>query len=310
MRVKFFCLTAFCFALAALCAVCPTPSVYAINYESFFDVSLGYRRDEVFSQSIAYEAGDVPVTRTTVHITDIPVIQGGLLLGAVFADDWVFLADLNLGKVLGGPGRYKEKTISFGGDVIKAEVYEGHTGDANISAGYCPLFWSWFRVGPLVGWSYHTLTAEMHKVAISANRRFPQHRVRFKNSWQGPWVGASVSTLVGQLTLYGEYEYHWPHYNASWVPLEGDLFAASFADQRKGSGGNGQVGLIGAVFPVYCGWNLGFEGKYQYWTVNQGSNRPKSGSFAQVGTPDIEHEKLIEAYWQSWQGRVALFYQF
>lgn len=303
-------LAKFCALLVTSCGLLEGSILDGLCYETFANLSVGYRTDQVHSTSIAYESDDEPQSQTKLHFNDVPLVQGALLLGLTVSDSWILMADLSLGTVVNDQGRYMEEVITFGYDRNKSNVADGHSGDATLSLGYCPCFWSLFRLGPIGGWSYHSLTFNMPHVPMSFRQQSGEHSIRFKNHWQGPWVGVSGSTLLWAVSLYAEYEYHWPRWHATWMPVNGDVFATVFTDERKGTKGKGQVARFGATIPVYCSWSLGLEGKYQRWQVTKGSVKPRAGSFAAIGVPTIAYENLVEAHWQSWQGQIALYYDF
>lgn len=303
LKIKFAAILAFCSIFFL-----PTHCLHAWSYEPFIDISLGYRQDKITCQSMSYEANGEILSQNNLIANNLRLIEVGATGGLAICENWLLLADLAFGKVL--EGDYSEQSIDFGLSKISGKIASGDSQDISLSAGYCPCFFSCVRFGPVVGWSYHALETTMRHLPISSDAAADTHHVTYKNQWQGPWAGVTVSTSFWRLAIYSDYEYHWPHWEAAWTPSGPDIFGTTFADRRRANHGNGQVFRVGVNYSLCGEWTIGIRGKYQVWKAHDGSIIPRSGSFSDVGSFLVDHDKVIQARWRSVEGQITLGYQF
>lgn len=224
--------------------------------------------------------------------------------GVTLDSNWLTVARIGLGDVW--DGHYKESGLELIEETTRAKIRSGVSVDASVGSGYMFPLSSWMRIGPMVGWSFSALNTKTSHVTVQE----VACEVSYKNRWQGPWLGAAFITCLWGCGIYAEYEYHWSDWSARWVPSRNDLYGVLFADQRRSSHGVGQVGRVGANYAISRNWSAALEFCHRFWRTYEGSIRPRSGSFAEVGALGITSEKVDRSSWRSVIYQVAISREF
>lgn len=272
--------------------------------DSFCSLSVGYRCDDLHVVSLALGPDGGDVMQNQMRQSELDLLEVGIVGGLTIDSNWLTLARISLGDVF--DGHYKESGIEFIEAATRAKIRSGISVEASIGSGYLFPLSSWMRIGPMAGWSFSALNTKTSHVTVQE----VDCQVSYKNRWQGPWLGAAFTTCLWGCGIYAEYEYHWSEWSARWVPNRNDLYGVLFADQRHSTHGVGQVGRVGANYAICENWSAALEFCYRFWRTHDGSIRPRSGSFTEVGALGITSEKVDRSSWSSVIYQLAISREF
>lgn len=191
-------------------------------------------------------------------------------------------------------------------DVSRGHINGGHTYDYSIGLGYHFYCFDWFKISPLVGYSYDFEKIKMGKMNTNG---FPDpvlNNLSYNMRWQGPWLGLESDFWISCLNMRLGYEYHWSDWKANWNLSGPDVPDVAFSDKRKSNDAYGNVIYVDGRYAIYKGWDIGLGFKYQYWKAKGGKLKPRSGSF-DIGD---EVDKVPRATWASYQFQLSVGYSF
>lgn len=283
-----------------------THQLYA--FDIHVDALAGYRHDELTTLIEAYDPSDVFLLSDDLKAKNLNIYEIGLK-GRLSLCGFMVKGFGTIGKVYNG--KYTERVEDSDNieTVTRSDIYSGHTCDASIGAGY--LF-SLFNIyaGPVGGWSYHSQKIKMRDAETDSISDSALDGLTYKMRWEGPWIGLEGGCRLFCIEFSAGYEYHWPHWHADWLLDGPDVSGGPYSDRRKAHDGYGQVAFIDAAYVFYNYFTLGAELKYQYWKAKNGHEKPKNGSFSDVGLNDTEVDRIPRATWKSWEIQLTLGYHF
>ncbi len=160
-----------------------------------------------------------------------------------------------------------DRTDEFARSINQAgrgEVY-----DISIGGGYQIFRLCGLAIAPVGGYGYMRQHLHMYDGIEVINAEHPEYEGQeipgldstYRNRWKGLWTGVDVSFLCGPLQFYGEWEYHWTHFDGTgnWN-LRRD-FCSPLLDHANGHGT--RVG--GNLYYFFCSCvSLGIG--VEYWT--------------------------------------------
>lgn len=269
------------------------------------DITNGYRRDKLDCLINSFDPPDTFQNRDDLEIKDISIYQVGLK-GKWLFNNWQFHLEGDCGWA--NSGNYRESD----GSVVKARVHHGQVKDLIFGFGYLfPIYCSW-RVGPVVGWSYNSQKIRIHDAEIDGIPVPFLNHLRYRNRWQGPWVGVNTKFHIccWNLGISGGYEYHWADWRATWHLRGPDIPGEAFSDKRSSNNAHGQVVYLDARWNFWYCWNVGFGVKYQTFRAVNGRERPLDGSFVEIDLSNTRVDKVKDANWQSFAATLDFGYTF
>lgn len=218
----------------------------------------------------------------------------------------------------GSNGRYREDVKAPGVPIssTKAAVSRYRTQDYMVGAGYlidlgcfpC-LGLPGLCIGPLAGWSYDRQQFKL-KHAITEGVVDPIiNGLTFTEHWQGPLLGVDMRWHYCDFIFNAGYEYHWADWHAAWTLKGPDVINGAFSDRRHSNHAHGQVSYIQGVWYICSGFSLGIGVKYQVWRAENGREKPRAGSFAEIGLPG-EVDKVTHVDWESLTASLDVGYTF
>lgn len=263
-------------------------------WESSFDVDVGYRADSLACIIDAYNPpGDFEFT-DDLQIKGLQVLEGGTKGKCIAWETFLLKGSLLAGGIQSG-NYTNEITLADGSETrTKLKVQGGQTLDVSLGGGFLFPIGCYVRLGPTGGWSYNHQHVKMQGCAK------PFRCLKYKNRWQGAWVGGDAYISLCGFSVNAGYEYHVPHWSGYWLIKGKQPVDGYFSDVRKATCGWGNVAYFEvATTSVYC-IRLNCQLKYQYWKMRDGCVHPKSRSFKSVGLEGQE-EKMRQATWQSFE---------
>jgi len=270
------------------------------------DITNGYRRDDLSCLIHVFDPPDTFQFADDLHIKDISIYQVGLK-GKWLFNNWQFHLEGDCGWA--NSGNYEEAGTAT---ISRAHVHHGQVKDLIIGFGYLfPICWN-LRIGPVAGWSYNSQKIKIHHAETGDLPDPILNHLRYRNRWQGPWVGINTKFHICpcNLGISGGYEYHWADWHATWRLHGPDVPGVAFSDKRHSNDAHGQVVYLDARWNFWYCWNVGFGLKYQTFRAVNGRERPFAGSFAAVGLSSTEVDKVKHATWRSWAATLDVGYTF
>ena len=246
---------------------------------------------------------------------DLKSLQLEFGLERRFRSNFKLKGELAYGLILDGKNQDSDywgdnRTFEFSRSNNSADG--GDTWDFSVGFGYEFLFASGrFGLVPLFGLSYHgqdlTMTNGVQTVAAYGFENlvslgpFPGLNSTYNTDWYGPWTGLDfkIRTLkkdkkqLGHEFLLGiEYHFYAEYYaRANWNLRSDFAHPLSFEHEADGSG----VILKGGYkYFLNVRWSLDFNGKYQKWETDPGTDRV----FFSDGT--MSETPLNEVNWESY----------
>lgn len=198
-------------------------------------------------------------------------------------------------------GQYRETGDNFVDPIslTTANIPTGNSRDYSVAAGILYPFMG-MNVASLSGWSYHYQRVKMQNAVTNGEADEVLNGLSYLNTWQGPWAGIEAQLEMCGFNFFAGYEYHWAHWKAHWKLDCPNIFEGAYTDQRRSKHAIGQVGYFDAKYPLFCSVLLGVGFKYQYWKAQHGREKPLEGTFAEIGLPADEVDKVPTASWQSY----------
>lgn len=278
-----------------------------------FDFFAGHRWDEVTTLIKAYDPPGTEIFTDDLKIKDLSIYEIGLKGRGLYCNILVRGA-ASYGWV--NHGKYDEDTHDIVFDTREestAHANSGHTKDATIGIGYLfPLACNAW-MGPVAGWTYHQQHFKMSDGETDDIEDSILDDLTYTTQWNGPWIGVDMLYQRCNFLFALGYEYHWAHWKASW-DLDGPdisgIDGVAFSDRRKGKHGHGNHVYLDGQWNFFPCWYVGLGFKFDYWTVHNGSEHPKNGSFADVGLSNSERDKVRNASWRSYGITLDLGYTF
>lgn len=275
----------------ALLVMCGTTNLFGLELRSDFNVSGGYRHDDIRSPS-----------RTFV----LP-IDGGILVHDKFkADDinlgiigfnarfmmpemdccceYPFLSNLYLDGYANWGWGSADRTSRRGFAIFPdgTEVFFNRHGklknvestDYQIGLGYLVYNCDCIAVGIAGGYSYDSLDFKAHR----RSSYFFDGGVKVKTRWSGGWIGAEVFYDWCNWLLNAGYEFHIVNHNVHVKREEFGLFGSgsgSFGRHRhRDHDGYGNVGYITGHYVLCDCWQLGLDFHFRdYFTRRHNDSR-------------------------------------
>lgn len=275
-------------------------AVSAQWWESSFDLDVGYRKDTLSCLIEAYDSPGNLLLTDDLNINKIYVLEIGAKGKCIAWDKFLLKSFLYSGTT--PRGNYNETvTDAFGArDNTKLKVDSGQTVDFSLGGGFLFPICLGVRIGPTGGWSYNHQHLKMHGGGKTLNG------LKYKNRWQGAWIGVDSYLSFCGYHLNAGYEYHIPHWSAYWLLKKKNVYGGAFSDVRKSTKGYGNVVYLDFYSTNFFCIRIDCQVKYQYWKMRDGCEHPKSASFASVGLDKNEQDKIPKASWQSFELLVGL----
>jgi Protochlamydia outer membrane protein len=128
---------------------------------------------------------------------------------------------------------------------------KGETYDLSFGLGIPTVRLCGFLVVPMVGYAYMQQHLQMFNNQPMVFKEHPElegFKNKSHNRWKGPWTGVDLSICLGNLTLEGEWEYHWTHFFGKGDWNLRDSFSNDLYDQANGRGVRTNVRLLYNIF--------------------------------------------------------------
>jgi hypothetical protein len=281
------------------CDLTCKPDCYVDNI--YLDVIGGYREDELSSHVAEFSCPTGFVGTDHLKVKRINVYEVGGIARAEYCN---FYTRAYGTYGWGHHGKYEETSENFGccENRTTSSVFRTRTKDLTVGIGYSlPLYDYWcnpWNVGLIGGWYYDEVHLTMSNAYENGFFSPIVSGFRYKNRWSGPWVGLDISFECGNGIFNGGYEYHWGHWNGDWLLRGPDVRGVAFSDHRESHHVCGSVIFADAKWK-YWFFEIGLGIRLQEFKANNGHLKPLAGSFAAVGLPRDEIEKLKHARWYS-----------
>lgn len=295
----------------------------AFDWNADLALTLGYRNDEIKTTIHAYDPPGTLILQDRLKVKNIDIYEIGLKANLAFCDpwrnEWFIKGFADFGRP--NKGHYRED-VAFPiivSTITKGHVNKGYSQDDSIGIGYfysfgdCCLndsFLNGFKVGPVVGYSYDFLKVRMGKMRTNGVVDPILNHLSYDMRWQGPWLGCELEYAIDCFRMNLGYEFHWSNWRANWTLKGPDDPHNAFSDKRKSSHAYGNLVFLDGAYTFCNCWELGLGLKYQQWKAGKGRERPRAGSFADVGLSDTEVDKVPKATWRSFQVQLAIGYHF
>lgn len=263
-------------------------------WESSFDFDLGYREDSLTCLINAYDPPENFLFSDDLTIDDLRVYEIGAKGKCIACESLLFKGFLYMGRI--ERGNYKEVDDGVKGlqKTTKLKVVNGQTVDFSVGAGYLfPCFYC-VRIGPTAGYSYN----HQHVKMECAGK--PLCGLKYKNRWQGAWVGVDGYFSFCGFGVNAGYEYHIPNWSGYWL-IKKNVQGGPYSDVRKATRGWGNVVYFDAYTVSFLCIKLNCQLKYQYWKMQDGCEHPKSTKFSSLGLGNNRVDKIPHATWQSFE---------
>jgi len=312
------------FLLLACVAAFFTADLFAADriQDSGFDLSLGYRVDQLDWSISGDKDGTNPNVLSELIWTDLEILQTQL-------DAWVetrdllwlntntlFLAKAAYGKIFVGYNRDSDyagdnRTLEWSRSENQSD--DGYTLD--LSGAFGPkyeLLQGKLYVAPLIGYSFHIQNLELTEgvQTVSENGIYttyfggtdnpaPLGPITNLNSsytayWFGPWLGANVQLLPFEKWSFDlSAEYHIVEYfaEADWNLRANLAHPVSFEHEAHG---NGIILSAKSVYELNQRWSAFFSGNVQFWETGDGVDTTFFANGTRGGT------QLNEVNWESY----------
>jgi len=208
-------------------------------------------------------------------------------------------------------GKYSEISKSPCDETLRTNstIKKGRVRDVTVGGVYFFLNNSFCQLGPSAGYSknlqsFTLKTSETENIFEAAIQG-----LKYKNHWQGPWIGIDAVARVSCLTVRGAYEYHFGSWNAKWQ-LQGPDNDVAYSDKRRSNHVRGRVAFVDASFNFYECLTLGFGVKWQRWKVHKGHERAVSEIIAELLEKNKEKSKVKYASWDAIAATIDVGYSF
>jgi hypothetical protein len=203
----------------------------------------------------------------------------------------------------------------FSGNYIEAKTQgdlEGNTWDATAGLGFGFYLHPFWKIAPIIGWSYDKLNLTATHVTAAdfiAGDIVPIGDIDLTSTFQGPWIGVDLFFQASDcFDLNCGYELH----RARWKEqrlLTGEDLNTNFGVTTGFSNERTQEPVWGHIFQLdgicyFCDcWNIGLGLKYQVW---QGQNMGKHERLFTPVDPDITNQVVADTQWDSFSATFRL----
>lgn len=261
-------------------------------WESSLSLEAGYRQDSLTCLIEGYDLPDTLLFKNNLNVENISVVEIGAKGRCIAWDSFLFKSSLYSG--ITPTGNYSDvRTFDFSDEKrsSKFKVQSGITVDFSVGTGFLfPFYCRKFRIGPTGGWSYNAQQLTIY----NGCRKFDG--LKYRNRWQGPWVGIDSYIALLGFHLDAGYEYHFPHWSAYRLLKRHHSYNNAYSDSRKSTRGYGNVAYFDFYTTQFLCIKLNCQLKYQYWKMTDGCERPKRGHL-----PYDEVHQIPHATWQSFE---------
>lgn len=308
-----------CGHVMALGLSCFPVQVQGMEWEA--EIFGAHRKDRVTSLIKAYDPPGNLILTDSLVAKNIHVIEGGLRGKAALCNGLFVKGFGSLGKV--NYGIYNENSYVPGQPTVRgrAKTNHGNAQDCSAGIGYQYEFNTCIRGGISGGWAYDgqdfKLSHAYFKVPdpkghhdFDKEPAFILYGLKYKNRWQGPWVGLETRVYLPYITVDLGYEFHWAQWHAEWRLKGLDVFGSAFSDRRHSNQCYGNVGFINVNYNFFQCWTIAIGARYNYFKATNGHEKPLAGSFSAIGRNDTEVDKVRKATWQSFAMQMFLGYGF
>lgn len=273
-----------------------------------FDLSAGYRRDQMDTTINVYNAGGDKIASDKLDVPKIGIYQVGAR-ARLSVIGFAAKAEIDYGVVQNG-----HYTETFGQrhhsqSKRHGKVSSGWTKDVNVAGGYLLFNNPLFKWGPMAGYSKNEQSLKFAKGRDSWDSDDKSKNFKFKAQWQGPWLGVDLECCLGEcFKIWGGYEYHWANWKASrQVALHEEGNVSTKSNSSKNA--NGRVYYASANW-IFCQClSIGANFKLQQWTANHGKEKSRFGNLAPRMLRRIK-DKVKQASWDSWAASLDIGFHF
>lgn len=289
-----------------------TQNTNAICVDAEFDIYGGYRWDKISTTIQAFAPPGNFILQDTLDADNIHLWTIGIAGRELFYECLLVKGSAEWGKVCNGD--YNETSFIPRGaeSTTTAQVYSGNSQDFSLGGGiFLPVFCNEFSLGILGGWAHNTQRIKMRHAISDGEPEPVLNDLTYKMKWEGPWVGGEALYSHCGFDFDVGVEWHFPRWRANWKLAGPDIFDGPYSDTRWANNNNhGFVTFFNTSYPLLSCIDVGLYFKYQYWKAKHGKEKPQAGSFALVGLPANEVDKIPDASWQSYSVNLALGYEF
>lgn len=298
---------------AIFAAIALTPFVPAQAREASFEVSTGYRTDEL-QWSIAGNGSPNILSELTWR--DLRIAE--LTLSGRFTDPTGehLRVMAGYGNIYSGKNQdsdYSGNDRTFEWSRSENRSDGDNVLDLSVAGGHRIELRGAFTVTPLLGYSYHEQNLRMTDgnqtvsepaFAPSAPQPvgpFPGLNSTYKARWKGPWLGLEATkALSSSVSAALELQYHWAEYYgvADWNLRSDFAHPKSFEHEADGEGMVIAFAFYRLLEPGRWTGNVTFD--YQRWKTDPGVDRLFFANGA-IGTT-----RLNEVTWKSWSVSLGL----
>jgi hypothetical protein len=284
---------------------------FAVKIDAELDVYGGYRWDKISTTIHAYSPPGRLILEDILTAKNVRLWTVGVAGKQLFYQCLLVKGSAEWGRVCGGDYINYGVVPDVPTSKTTADIHSGNTQDFSLGGGIMlPVFCNELNLGVLGGWSFNSQRIKMRNAQTNGISSPILNNLTYKTTWEGPWVGVEGALSYCSYYLNLGYEYHFARWRASWQLDGPDIFGGAYSDKRWSNGNHGQVFFMNTSYPLLHCLEVGLAFKYQYWKAGNGREKPKGGSFAAVGLPGNEIDKIPNASWQSYGLNLVLEYSF
>lgn len=283
----------------------------------------GYRVDKIQTNAKRFDDFLGIRVNNKLEFKSLDIWEVGFRGRVIYSGSWFFEGSAIAGSIC--EGRYHESTNPICGSCpsinTQSHVKNGDTHDYSIGLGY--LFsCSECKIGPKVGWSWddHFIRLGNAYTDFLCDSLCPSScpdellsDLSYRDCWQGPWIGLEGSCEWKGFHYELSYEYHIARWNSTWSLRGSDYYTGINGRKGNSNNGFGNVVSFGVRYPFCDNFGVGFDVKYQYWKINEGSDHLSHDhhcfcdSFSSTSCNGIDgRNKITLATWQSLSVQVNL----
>lgn len=294
--------------ITATALLIPVSSLLAELIGTDFQFTNGYRRDKI-TASIASFGREGEITgKDHLKAKDLSIYQIGAK-GSFGAIGCTARGEIDYGWIHGG--KYSETSKSPCDEALEAasSIKKGRIRDVTVGATYFFLNNSLCQVGPSAGYSKNLQSFTLQTSKTDNIFEGALRGLKYKNHWQGPWVGIDAVVNVSNITVKGAYEYHFGSWNAQWQ-LQGADNDIAYSDKRRSNHVRGKVAFVDVNYNFCNCLTVGLGVKWQRWKVHKGHESPISDIITELLENNNEESKVKYASWDSIAATIDLGYSF
>jgi hypothetical protein len=281
--------------------------VWSDTWNGRIDLFSGYRNDKITSSIETEDAASILVESDELSVDQIRIVEIGLRADLTLFDCWSLGGYGSTGWVQGGSYvETLEGSVEPFFQRNTASLTKSSCQDASIHIGYCYPVTSCLGIGILGGWSWDVLRIKLHQAEENGLPNPVLNGLKYKITWEGPWVGCESFYELGLARLHVVYEWHQPNWTAHWLLEKGPVNTNAFSDTRRGKDGQGQVVFIDLFYPLTCYCQMGLKIQYQYWLVRNGRPEPQIELFQDLVLVPGQVSRVRRATWSSASAQLEL----